>query len=467
MKKLFVVFFLGCMTVCSADASILDTIGNAIKNWGQKVANAANTAVENSYTLSSGNSNSCYVLKSSIETIPSKVWYCGKHSGSACGSFSPKSEDSKIDFMEPLKYFEYGDNSYYCCDASVSQRGNFKIHPSSEKYPEEKTQTVDVGGGTCKQTVSIDACGKETKTPACDAPTECPQGSEVHNKKCVLKCPEGQHFKSDTSDECEPNKLNCSDTQEEHNGQCVDKCTGGKHFESATSNKCVCSSGMVEISGVCETKKTCSDNEDYIAATNTCKAKEVEQQGGNNNGDGDTPSAEVTYEFLFNDAKSCYVKKPSDKSDTELFWCGKPSTNKCGDYKQSDVGVWSEIDDGDAGTKDNYCCCGGTESKAGEFRKCTTPGTRTKIKKIGGGLCQYTVKVDSCNRETIEKDCNTPDSTLSVSGKIPVTKSNMQECGLCSVKDDFKTCILNSCYEKDTKESACTSKLKEACLIKK
>lgn len=414
-----------------------------------------------------GNNNACFVLKPSVaDGTPSTFYFCGKKSNTSgkCASVSPASSDTKMEYVSGDSFLHLK-NKYYCCDGDASKTGTFKIYQDPTES-QEKNEISGTNGGWCYQTVSVDVCGTKTITKPCKVPTECPSGKEIHNKKC-LSCPSGQHFKSDTSDECEPDKLNCSDTQEEHNGQCVDKCTGGKHFESATSNKCVCSSGMVEISGVCETKKTCSDNEDYIAATNTCKAKEVEQQGGNNNGDGDTPLAEVTYEFLFNDAKSCYVKKPSDNSDVELFWCGKPSTNKCGDYKQSDVGVWSEIDDGDAGTKDNYCCCGGTESKAGEFRKCTESGTRTKIKKVVGGVCEYTVNVDSCNRETIIKDCNTPDSTLSVSGKTPVTKSNMQECGLCTNKKDFKTCMLNSCYESDANVKLCTEKLKKACLIKK
>ena len=411
------------------------------------------------YSFLSGNSNACYVNKASKSTQPSTFWFCGKTT-TKCGNNSWFGQDT-VYTLEDGKSFPWANTEYYCCGGDATKAGTFKIYQA----PTEKDEKYSVGGGTCTRTIKVDVCGKTSVVKPCSVPTECPSGKVVHNKKCVLKCPSGQHFEGDTSDKCVADKLNCSDTQVEHNGKCVEKCTGGKDFESATSDKCVCGSGKVEIGGVCETQKTCSSNEDYIASTNTCKTKEVEQENNDNNGD--TPPAEVTYEFLFNDAKSCYVKKPSDKSDVELFWCGKPSTNKCGDYKQSDVGVWSEIDDGDAGTKDNYCCCGGTESKAGEFRKCTTPGTRTKIKKVGGGLCEYTVEVDICNRETVTKDCNTPDPKLSVSGKTPVTKSNMAECGLCTTNEYFKTCALNSCYEKDASTSVCPNKLKQACSIKK
>ena len=423
------------------------------------------------YSFSSGNNGACYVNKATPATKPSTYWFCGKESAKCNGNaWSSQDTVKKLTSDKNNDTFEHAGKTYYCCyDEKKSDTGTFKIY-QGPIVSQEKYELSGTNGGWCYHTISTDVCDKKTITKPCKTLTNCPSGKQIHNNKC-LSCPSGQHFKSDTSDDCEPDKLNCSGTQEEHNGQCVDKCTGGKHFESATSNRCVCDSGMVEIKGVCETKKTCASDENYIELTNTCLTK---LDGASELPDLNIPNpkekpAEITYEFLFNDTKSCYVKKPSDNSDKKLYWCGKPDSSKCGDYKQSEIEDWVVLREKTdvVSTVDNYCCCDGTESKAGEFRKCTTPGTRTKIKKVGGGLCEYTVGVDICNRETVTKDCNTPDAALSVAGKTPVTKSNMQECGLCTTKDDFKKCVINSCYEIDASGSLCTNKLKKACSIKK
>lgn len=410
------------------------------------------------YSFLSGNSNACYVNKASKSTKPSTFWFCGKTTPK-CDGNGWFGQDT-VYTLEDGKKFTWANTEYYCCGGDAKTAGTFKEYQA----PTEKDEKYSVGGGTCIRTIKVDVCGKTSVVKPCSVPTECPSGKVVHNKECVLKCPSGQHFESDTSNKCVADKLNCSGTQVERNGKCVEKCTGGKDFESATSDKCVCGSGMVEIGGNCEAKKSCGNNEEYVAATNTCKEKQTQ-------GSESKPPVTVEYDFSSYDDDSCYVKKPkTGNGEANIWYCGKEAVTKtCAHNAGNNFGSkyleHNETFDYDGKT---YRCCEGIVSeRAGFFSTRTEMTKRYELKDVPGGKCIKEIEVDLCGTKTLVKDCDTPDSKLSVSGKTVITKSNMQECGLCTVKDDFKTCVINSCYERDADEKACTSKLKKACSIKK
>ena len=447
MKRFAVFSVIGVMVMFSAGAIPLQSSNVTFTKIDGNVTVAQPSSSPVTYTFSSGNDGACYVKKASGVNNASTFWFCGKKPTSAkCGSVSSSSQDTVYE-RTGGDSFTYESDTYYCCDGNSTSAGKFKKYASSEVFPKTSTKSKNIGGGTCEQKISTDACGKETVTEDCKIPTSCPSGKYVRNDVCVSDCPSGQHFKSVSSNECEADATTTPTGQT--SGQTTTATTQNSNNTQQTTTTTTTTISKVTIP------------EGFVAGQVSFGAENITNQSSNVEKTG-----VVSYESLWNDDKSCWVKKSNDDSSSKIFWCGKQTSNMCGTYKPASSDDWTEIYDG-AKADDKYCCCGGSTTQPGVFQTCTEPGTRTKIKNVSGGVCQYTVQVDSCNREKITQDCSTPDSTLSVQGKTPVTKSNMQECSLCTTNDEFKTCILNSCYELNADIKRCPEKLKRACLIKK
>ena len=455
MKRFFIFFIVSIMAVFDAYALPKDKDFDApAKKNDLNIITIKDKQIDGdtvTYSLLSGNDNACYVKKASKVGIESTFWFCGKKPNSAkCDSVSASAQDKVYEWMSG-DTFTYELNTYYCCDGSSAKTGKFKKYASSEVFPKVSTEKNSVGGGTCEHTISTDACGNKTITKPCKVPTECPSGKVVHNNVCTNGCPSDQTWVSDTSNDCK-----CKDSNKTKNdkGACVVTCKKGEHLKEGTTD-------------------TCEKDDNGSSQNNGSTQNSGETTNNSKTQSGNTPSVEtpVSYEFQSYDDDSCYIEKPKTGTGKANVWyCGKKSaTDTCAFNAGSNYGQTSLMHNESFSYNGvTYRCCEGTTERPGFFSTRTEKEIQTKIKDVAGGKCEYTVEVDLCGFSFITDNCNTPDPKLDTKdGKTPVTKSNMKECGLCTAKADFKTCILNSCYEKDANENICTSKLKKNCSIKK
>jgi len=172
-------------------------------------------------------------------------YYCGAQAAKCDGKKS-KGHDTVFWQYHGEKFtFRTGPNeTYFCCGGTKEAEG--KYVRADKWIVEQKTERIEVQGGTCNKLIQKDACG-ETHEVTCTTPDQCNTGLTLRNKECIKPCGDNEVYESPTSNTCIECETSIYQGPAQDRQSCI-KCDKDTEFFDRTNKRCIKKSSLTQYS---------------------------------------------------------------------------------------------------------------------------------------------------------------------------------------------------------------------------